>query len=147
MPQKHAWNARSDASLARLRKRGFTWETIGFAFGLSRSAVIRRGMLIGLRQPPASRPDPELTNPGRDPLRAGHPLSWGILTAGTLLENAPYTEPRTLAEEPPLPRPAGSSAGASLRAQKGTRTAPTVPPPLRARAGGGMAGGLHAPSA
>jgi hypothetical protein len=41
-------------------------------------------------------PSPELHNPDderdlrRGPLPAGHPDTWGLLTAGTVLEGAPY---------------------------------------------------------
>ena len=36
-------------------------------------------------------PRPE--DPSRDPLPAGHPRSWGVITSGTLLEDTPYPLP------------------------------------------------------
>jgi len=98
MPQNTAWNALSDANIAQLRARGFAWETIAFALGLSRWAVIDRAVRIGLcRQ--LLVPDPDLADPAREPLRAGHPLSWGLLTEGTLLEGSLYPWPPVAAEE------------------------------------------------
>ena len=144
MPQKHAWNTRSDARLARLRRRGFSWETIAFAFRLNRTTVIRRGMRIGLRLPPRPLPlppDPGLTDPARDPLRAGHPLSWGLLTAGTLLEGVPYPWPPTPQDEEE------EASVCAARAEEPARAAPLAPASARrGRAGAGVEV-AHAPSA
>jgi hypothetical protein len=38
-------------------------------------------------------PDPDRPDPNRDPLPAGHPVSWSLLTAGTCLQGTPYACP------------------------------------------------------
>jgi hypothetical protein len=38
-------------------------------------------------------------DPAREPLPAGHPLSWGLITAGTLLEGGRYPMPAWRARE------------------------------------------------
>jgi hypothetical protein len=40
-----------------------------------------------IAETPAEHDSPEA---GRGALPAGHPLSWGLLTAGTVLDGAPY---------------------------------------------------------
>jgi hypothetical protein len=35
--------------------------------------------------------EPGALEAGRGALPAGHPLSWGLITAGTVLDGAPYT--------------------------------------------------------
>jgi hypothetical protein len=96
MPQKLHWNQLTDNQLRRLRAEGATWDTIAAALRLSRSAVIEHGRRIG-----AQRPRPkvamavvrELLDPGREPLPAGHPVTWGAITAGTLLAGSRYPWP------------------------------------------------------
>ena len=41
-----------------------------------------------LRDPDAGRP---VTRDNDAPLPAGHPISWGAITAGTILEGSPFT--------------------------------------------------------
>jgi hypothetical protein len=133
MPQKTAGNAHSDALIAQLRARGLAWETIAFTLGQSSWAVVQRGVRIGLcRQ--LLVPDPDLADPAREPLRAGHPLSWGPLCDGTLLEGSLYPWPPVLAEE----RPAHPEAP--------VRPLPLALAPLT-RAGARAPEALHAPSA
>ena len=55
--------------------------------------MIGRGGLLGIRSQPKPPPAPrELMDRTREALPAGHRLSWGLITAGTLLEGSPYTE-------------------------------------------------------
>jgi hypothetical protein len=92
MPKKLAWTAAQDLQLKRLRAEGASWEAISAALDVSRWAAIERARRIGARRPPPEFvPPPE--DPARDPLPAGHPRSWGMLTAGTLLEGCPYPLP------------------------------------------------------
>jgi hypothetical protein len=65
---------------------------IAATLGMARWTVIDRGRWIGAhRPPPEFTPPPE--NPFREPLPAGHPRSWGVITTGTVLENTPYPLP------------------------------------------------------
>jgi hypothetical protein len=96
MPQRLQWSESADAYLIQLRAEGATWDAIARALRLSRWAVIGRGGALRARRtpprlaPPAPR---DLLDPAREPLPAGHPTSWGLITAGTLLEGSPYAAP------------------------------------------------------
>jgi hypothetical protein len=92
MPRKFLWTEAQDVQIKRLRTEGASWDAIASIMGLTRWAIIDRGRRIGARPPP-----PEfvasLEDPGRDPLPAGHPRSWSMLTVGTVLEGTPYPLP------------------------------------------------------
>lgn len=84
-----------DAILRRLRAEGRTWAGIGEELGVSREAARERGRRIGairLPPPPPAAPDIPLSA-NRPPLPAGHPLSWGLLTSGTVLAGDAYPLP------------------------------------------------------
>ena len=92
MPKKIIWTDAQDTQIRRLRTEGASWDTIAAILGLSRWTVIERGRRIDARPPPREFvPPPE--DPARDPLPAGHPRSWDVLTAGTVLESTPYPLP------------------------------------------------------
>lgn len=91
MRAKLPWTAESDDTLCRLRAEGVSWERIAAAFGISRWSVIRRGQLVGAHAP--LRPPPPPVDPTREALPAGHALSWGAITEGTLLEGVAYPWP------------------------------------------------------
>jgi len=92
LPQKLRWTDAQDTQIRRLRSEGASWDGIAAVLGLSRWTVIERGRRIGARSPPREFvPPPE--DPNRDPLPAGHPRSWDVLTDGTVLEGVPYPLP------------------------------------------------------
>jgi len=82
-----------DGRLRMLRSGGMTWDGIAEAMGLGRNTVLERGRKIGARR--LVQPVPCLSEEARDrPARqAGHPLTWGLLNAGTVLEGEPYHFP------------------------------------------------------
>lgn len=93
------WTPQADARLSRMRIEGASIRTVAAAFGLSRSTVAERATRIGLQIPPKALPkqreqhvDPG-TDLARDPLPAGHPISWGLITQGTSLEGEAYAAP------------------------------------------------------
>ena len=87
-----SWTAAEDGRLRRLRAEGGTWVEIAHALGRTPDGVMARGLAIGARRPPADfSPPPE--DPEREPLPAGHPRSWGALTADTLLDGTDYPLP------------------------------------------------------
>ncbi len=92
MPTKHPWTQAEDNQIRRMRLEGATWDAIAAALHVTRWTAIERGRRIGTRRPPPDfRPPPDdLT---RDPLPAGHPRSWGAITAGTVLDGEPYPLP------------------------------------------------------
>src|SRR5262245_15936648 len=92
MPTKIVWTDAQDTQIRRLRMEGASWDVIAAALALSRWSVIERGRRINARRPPQATVTPP-EDPHRGPLPAGHPRSWGVLTAGTVLENAPYPLP------------------------------------------------------
>jgi hypothetical protein len=92
MPQKLIWTDAQDSQIKRLRGEGASWDTVAAILGLARWTVIERGRRIGAQRPPRDFvPPPE--DPGRDPLPAGHPRSWGVITSGSILEGASYPLP------------------------------------------------------
>ena len=92
MPQKLRWTQGQDSQIKRLRAEGASWDAIAGALCMSRWTVIDRGRRIGAERPQRQiLPRPE--DPERAPLPAGHPRTWSILTAGTVLEDTPYPMP------------------------------------------------------
>jgi hypothetical protein len=96
------WTEVADSRLTRMRGEGASLRAMAAAFGLSRSAIAERASRLGLvlptRAPDVAKPTPPNPELQRDPLPAGHPISWGLITAGTCLEGTPYvvpTQPRT----------------------------------------------------
>lgn len=92
MGKKLIWTQGQDAQLRRLRAEGISWDAIATTMGLARWTVIERGRRIGARRPPPElvrRPEDRT----REPLPAGHPRTWGVLTAGTVLAGTPYPLP------------------------------------------------------
>ncbi|MEJ0016728.1 MAG: AsnC family protein [Acetobacteraceae bacterium] len=92
MPAKFIWSNAHDTRIRQFRAEGASWDAIATVLGLSRWAIIDRGRRIGARLPPREFvPPPE--DPARDPMPAGHPRSWGVITTGTVLENTAYPLP------------------------------------------------------
>jgi hypothetical protein len=89
MPLSPAWTDAQDAQLRRLRAEGAAWDDIGRVLGRDRDAVTARAHAIGARPPPPDFASP-IDDPGREPLPAGHPRSWGAMLAGTLLDGCDY---------------------------------------------------------
>lgn len=86
MPQARVWTQEADRVICELRGAGATWAAIGKVLGLSRNTVIERGRrlraAVKLRPAPVvkNRDEEGLDDPNRPALRAGHPLTWGLLT-------------------------------------------------------------------
>jgi hypothetical protein len=100
MPIKRQWTLPEDAQIRRLRAEGAPWDHIAIALRASRNAAIERGRAIRATAPPPSqRRDPMLaylTDRARDPLPSGHCVTWAAITAGTLLDAAPYPAPEPI---------------------------------------------------
>ncbi len=84
MPKARVWTAAADAVIRDMRAGGATWAEIGRTLGLSRNTVIERGRRLCAMAPVkvamAVEADAVPDDPNRGPLRAGHPLSWGLLS-------------------------------------------------------------------
>jgi hypothetical protein len=82
------WTAPRDFRLRLMRLEGGGWEEIAEALAVSQDAAMARAVRIG-----AQRSLLGLTvceDPAREPLPAGHPRSWGVLTQGTWLAGTRY---------------------------------------------------------
>lgn len=89
MPRPREWTAAADLMICQMRGDGATWAEIGRQLGLSRNTVIERGRRLRAEAPPRRVPpeaveEDDLHNKNREPLPAGHKLTWGLLT------DAPY---------------------------------------------------------
>ncbi len=86
-----AWSSSLDDRLRDLRWRGLTWDAIAREMQMGRNTVLERGRRLGARRQAVVRARQEdADRPARPP---GHPLTWGLITAGTLLEGCPYPYP------------------------------------------------------
>lgn len=86
------WTDAIDAQIRRLRAEDATWDEIARVLGRDQDLIEARARAIGVRCAPPDAIHPR-QDPAREPLPAGHPLSWGPLTAGTLLEGVDYPLP------------------------------------------------------
>ena len=91
MHVKLLWTDASDTRIRRMRAEGASWDTIAAQLLVSRWSAIERGRAIGARAP--LRPPAPAADPAREALPAGHPDSWGAITAGTLLDGSAYPWP------------------------------------------------------
>ena len=85
------WTAPTDFRLRRMRLEGESWEVIAEALAVTPEAASTRADRIAARCPSsgqASRQDP-----AREPLPAGHPAAWHVLTEGTWLAGSRYPMP------------------------------------------------------
>jgi hypothetical protein len=87
------WTPELDGRLRELRGAGTTWDGIAAAMGLGRNTVLERGRKIGARR--IRKVANAVVEEAKDrPARqAGHPLTWGLLNAGTVLEGESYPYP------------------------------------------------------
>ena len=103
MPAPLVWTERADETLYTLRGEGRSWDAIAAVLGISRWAAIERGRRIGAQKPeppPRAQDDGQA---GREPLPAGHPISWGAIIAGTVLDGTAYPFPPAAPEDDALP--------------------------------------------
>lgn len=92
MPPKRLWTADEDITIAERRAQHASWDGIAMVVRASRSAVIDRARRIGV-PPLPPRPPAAPDQSQREPLPAGHPLAWAVLTEATLLAGADYPYP------------------------------------------------------
>ena len=80
MPKSLVWTAAQDAAITRMRAEGATWATIGEHLGLSRNTVIERGRRIHAAQGSIRQPAQREPERPREPLPAGHPETWRLIS-------------------------------------------------------------------
>ena len=87
------WNDELDGQLRRLRAAGVTWDGIAGAMNLGRNTVLERGRKIGARRLRPALASVVEEPRDRPPRQAGHPVTWSLLTGGTVLEGEAYPYP------------------------------------------------------
>ncbi len=87
------WTPDLDDRLRGLREAGLTWDGIAAAMGLGRNTVLERGRKIGARRLRLSVVVPNEEARDRPARQAGHPETWGLLIAGTVLDGEAYPYP------------------------------------------------------
>ena len=87
------WTPTLDGKLLSLRAAGAAWADIALELGLGRYTVVERGRRLGARRAPRTRSLMVVEDRDRPPRAAGHPDSWGLITAGTVLEGQAYPYP------------------------------------------------------
>ena len=92
MPLPLTWTPPRDAQIRRMRAEGVSWDEIAADLRVSRWSAIDRGRKLQADGPPGTTPASK-SDLGRDPLPAGHRLSWDTLVAGTILEGTHYPRP------------------------------------------------------
>ncbi len=105
MANQLVWTDQRDLVLRTLRAQALSWDVVAASMGISRWAAIERAKRIGAHAPlPPRAPRPQAEPGNREPLPAGHPLAWQILTHGTLLAGTayPFPPPAPQAEEEAL---------------------------------------------
>lgn len=90
MPDAIVWSPSQDATILRMRAASASWDDIAVVFGLARQTVLERGRRIGARMVPPVVVQ-ELDH-RRGALPPGHTITWGAITAGTLLDGVAYPE-------------------------------------------------------
>jgi hypothetical protein len=93
MRTRVVWTAALDSEVRALRTAGLTWGAVAREMRLGRNTVLERGRRIGARRP-RMHAEPVMEEAADRPAKpAGHPDTWGLITAGTVLEGAPYPFP------------------------------------------------------
>ncbi len=87
------WTAALDERVRTLRRAGLTWDALALDMGLGRNTVLERGRRLGAQKLPRQRIVPPAEALDRPPRPPGHPECWGLITAGTVLDGAPYPYP------------------------------------------------------
>jgi hypothetical protein len=88
------WTPELDAMIVGLRMAGNEWQKIAERMGLSRNTVLERGRRLNI--PRINRyPTRTVMLEPRDrlPRSPGHPDTWDVITAGTVLEGSEYPIP------------------------------------------------------
>lgn len=112
------WTPEMDAMILRMRRHATTWTRIAADLDVSEQAVKTHAhQALGVPMRKAAPPPPAanmLDHSAREPLPAGHPISWGILNANTTLAGAHYPHPVRTDLQPSRISPNGQ-AGMALR--------------------------------
>lgn len=85
MAQRFEWTQARNRQVVEMRHGGATWDTVAAAIGVGRNSVIDHARRLGVRKRSAVGTPPPLREASDRPARpAGHPDTWGLITAGTV---------------------------------------------------------------
>lgn len=87
------WTEVLDERLRALRGARLTWDRVALEMGLGRNTVLERARRIGARTKRPAVPLEPVEARDRPARPAGHPHTWGMITAGTVLEGEKYPYP------------------------------------------------------
>jgi hypothetical protein len=87
------WTKTLDERLRTLREAPMTWDRVAVEMGLGRNTVLERARKIGARTKRRAVPAAEEEARDRPARPAGHPQTWGMINAGTVLEGVSYPYP------------------------------------------------------
>jgi hypothetical protein len=94
MPSPTTWTPGRDEYLRKLRTAKHSWRQISAVLRITPERCKRRATELGFGE---NMPSPIVVSDserpavtGREPLHAGHPVSWRAITAGTLLEGVQF---------------------------------------------------------
>jgi len=91
------WTDADDDRLMQLRGQGCDWRAIACAMAVSCNAAMERGRFLHAKLPARVKVVADaLEDPDRCAMKPGHPVSWAVLTAGTLLEGDAYPPPKPI---------------------------------------------------
>ena len=88
-----AWTPGLDRKLIGLRAAGASWASIAVSLGLGRYTVVERGRRLGARKDLVQLPMILAEARDRPPRPSGHPDSWNLINAGTVLDGQAYPFP------------------------------------------------------
>ena len=93
MRARIVWTAALDGEVRALRMAGLTWDAVAREMCLGRNTVLERGRRLGARRP-RRHISPAIDEAADRPAKpAGHPDTWGLIIAGTVLDGTPYPFP------------------------------------------------------
>ena len=91
------WTSQADVHLSRLQADGSSLRAIAAAFNLGRTVIRARMIHLGLvpctKAPAQQHKRVPPAKDEREPLPAGHPVSWNLINQGTCLQGAHYDHP------------------------------------------------------
>lgn len=104
MGAKLNWTAEQDDTIRSMLLAGKNNADVARALGLSWDSVTNRARAINAVRAYQGKPNKIHPTPTREPYPPGHPITWGAITAGTLLAGVPYPIQPLVTRAPPEER-------------------------------------------
>ncbi len=87
--RRKPWSEADKEQMKSLRASGMTWHAMGLVLLRGRTAMTTMAQSMGLTSLPSSRAQPPVEpelSANRDAFPPGHPVTWGAITTGTVLD-------------------------------------------------------------